>query len=273
MDKTQPVGIFDSGLGGLTVATHLYKEMPHENTIYVADQSRVPYGPLPKETVARYVIEICGFLIDQGVKAIVIACNTATAAGLEAAQQEIKVPVIGVIKPGSRMAARTTRNKRVAVLATEGTTKSQAYPNEIKSLLPGAEVFGQACPRFTELVEGGMKDPKEIDAAVAVYLKNIENAGYDTLVFGCTHYPLLKDYIKARTPAGVEFVNPAVETVEDLKKVLAGKGLLNDSGVPTRVYYTSGSTTTFREIASMIIGLTPAKVQAMDIRHVEWKIS
>ncbi|MDP2858606.1 MAG: glutamate racemase [Bacillota bacterium] len=273
MDKTQPVGIFDSGLGGLTVATHLYKEMPQESTIYVADQSRVPYGPLPKETVARYVIEICDFLVDQGVKAIVIACNTATAAGLETAQREIKVPVIGVIKPGSRMAARTTRNKRVAVLATEGTTKSQAYPNEIKSLLPGAEVFGQACPRFTELVEGGMKDPKEIDAAVAGYLKNIENAGYDTLVFGCTHYPLLKDYIEARTPAGVEFVNPAVETVEDLKKVLAGKDLLNDSGVSTRVYYTSGNTATFREIASMIIGLTPAQAQAMDIRRVDWKIS
>jgi len=273
VDKTQPVGIFDSGLGGLTVATQVFKEMPHENTVYVADQSRVPYGPLSKETVARYVLEICEFLVKQGVKAIVIACNTATAAGLEVAQKETPVPVIGVIKPGSRMAARTTRNKKIAVLATEGTTKSEAYPKEIKSLLPGAEVFGQACPRFTELVEGGMKDPKEIDAAVAGYLKNIENAGYDTLVFGCTHYPLLKDHIKARAPAGVEFVNPAVETVEDLRRVLDQKNLLNGKGTPSRIYYTSGSTKTFHEIASMILGLTPEQAQNMDVRHVDWRIS
>lgn len=273
MNKTQPVGIFDSGLGGLTVAAQLYREMPHENTIYVADQSRIPYGPLPKDTVARYVLEICEFLVDQGVKAIVIACNTATAAGLEVAQKETPVPVIGVIKPGSRMAARTTRNKRVAVIATEGTTKSQAYVREIKALLPDAEVFGQACPRFTELVEGGMKDPKEIDTAVAGYLKNIENAGYDTLVFGCTHYPLLKDYIKARVPAGIQFVNPAVETVEDLKKVLTEKSLLNDTAIPARAYYTSGSTARFREIASMILGLTPEHAQQMDIRRVDWKVT
>lgn len=271
LDKTQPIGVFDSGLGGLTVATRVFSELPHENVVYLADTSRVPYGPLPKETVAGFVMEICEFLVGQNCKAIVIACNTATAAGLEAAQKAFDLPIIGVIKPGARMAVRTTRNATVGVLGTEGTIKSGAYPREIQALMPGAKVFGQACPKFTILVEGGRKNPEEINEAVRGYLKNLEGAGFDTLVLGCTHYPLLADYIQPVVGNGVTLVNPAVETVEDLKKILAAKNLFNDVSNPSRVFYTSSDIEVFRSVASVILGISARDASAMDIRHMDWK--
>ncbi len=272
LPSANPIGIFDSGLGGLTVARQLFKQLPDESTVYLADSARVPYGLKSTETVKGYVLEICRFLTDQGCKAIVIACNTATAAGLEAAQARIDVPVIGVIKPGAKMAVDTTKNGKVGVLATEGTIRSQAYVYEIRSLMPKAQVFGQPCTRFTELVETGMKNPEEIRECVRGYVKSLEATEIDTLVLGCTHYPLLAEYIQEAVGEHVALVDPAHETVSVLERDLCSRDELAPRGAPKRVYYTSGDTDTFRSIASLILALPKAEAERMDVRKVTWEV-
>jgi glutamate racemase len=216
-----PIGIFDSGIGGLTVAAAILNALPNERVIYVGDTARVPYGPKSPETVLRYSRQIATWLVDAGVKAIVIACNTATAHALEYLQREFPVPVIGVVQPGARAAVNATRNLRIGVIGTTGTINSGAYHRAIAALSADARVTGCACPMFVPLVEEGWLDHPATRMIAETYLAPLRTAGVDTLVLGCTHYPLLAPVIAETIGSGVTLVDSAAETARALHDVLS----------------------------------------------------
>ncbi len=254
MNKNAPLGLFDSGVGGLTVVREVFKSLPREKVIYFADTGRVPYGPLPQEDIQRYTVQIVKFLAERGAKLVIIACNTATAAGLEAAQEAVDIPVLGVIEPGALLALETSQNKRIGVIATEATIKSGAYERTIKSMDPDAEVFGQACYNFTPLIEAGKKDSEEIAEYAREYLATFDGKDIDALVYGCTHYPLLEELVQGIVGDGVAPVNPAVRAVEQAEEILADSGLLSDrTEDPEHEYFVSGDPDAFAELGSVIL--------------------
>src|SRR5688572_27764858 len=207
-----PIGIFDSGIGGLTVARAIYERLPGESTIYFGDTARVPYGPKSPDTVRRYSLEILRWLLDQGVKAVVIACNTSTAHALDALQAESPVPVIGVIEPGARAAAAASRGGPVGVIGTAGTIASNAYAKAIRRARPNARVEQRACPLFVPLVEEGWFEHPAAELIAREYLGPLHDAGVDALVLGCTHYPLLKPLLQRVMGAGVRLIDSGEET-------------------------------------------------------------
>ena len=238
-----PIGIFDSGFGGLTVARAVRQQLPNESLIYFGDTARCPYGPRPLEEVQGYVRQICAWLERQDVKMIIIACNTATAAGLHLAQREFNVPVIGVVEPGARAAARATLNRRVGVIATQGTVDSQAYVKAIQDRDAGIDVMQQAAPRFVEVVEEGLraggadlgsatfKDvglqlPSDFDAIAHGYLDGLIEHDIDTLVLGCTHFPLISPRIREVVGESVRVISSAEETAKDAARTLEARGHL-----------------------------------------------
>lgn len=227
-----PIGIFDSGIGGLTVAAAVMRALPHESITYLGDTARVPYGPKGPETVRRYAVQIAEWLVGQGVKAIVIACNTATAHGLEAVRAAVPVPVIGVIDPGARAAVGVTRAGRIGVIGTAGTIASGAYERAIAALRPDAVVRGRACPLFVPLVEEGWTDHPATHLVARTYLDGVDDI--DTLVLGCTHYPLLAPVIADVVGPGVRLVDSAAETARALAAELAARGLLASGRVAPR---------------------------------------
>jgi glutamate racemase len=220
-----PIGVFDSGIGGLTVVAAIMHTLPGERVVYVGDTARVPYGPKSPATVVRYSQQIAAFLLEQHVKAIVVACNTATAHALDTLQREIPVPVIGVVQPGARAAVRASRNRHIGVIGTSGTINSGAYTRAIAALAPDAIVTTAACPLFVPLVEEGWMLHPATRMIAESYLEPIRSAGVDTLVLGCTHYPLLAAVIGAVVGAGVTLVDSAAETAVALRDVLAERGL------------------------------------------------
>ncbi len=226
----RPIGIFDSGIGGFTVMAEIMKALPHESLIYFGDTARVPYGSKSKETVTRYSEQISGFLMEKQVKAIVVACNTASACALDALVKKLPVPVIGVIEPGAKSAAAATENGRIGVIGTEATVKSGAYPEIIKSLNPEAKVFAKACPLFVPLVEEGWAEDVVTERVAERYLDKLLMKNIDTLILGCTHYPLLKRIIGDVCGRNVTLVNPAFETARKLGELLQEKGLLHEAG-------------------------------------------
>jgi len=261
-----PIGVFDSGIGGLTVVKEIFHNLPNEKIIYFGDTARVPYGNKSKETVIRYSKQIASFLVSQNVKAIVIACNTASALALEALQETVDVPVIGVVEPGSKAAVKVTKNNRIGVIGTVGTVKSRLYDKYIRELNRDAMIVGKACPLFVALVEEGMiDDPVTIEMIHRYLDEMITKEDIDTLVLGCTHYPLLRKIIKREVDKlipqgmqeGIELVNPAYETSLALKELLAEKGLLNDTpiNVTDHKYYVSDDVESFRHFAKDITGL------------------
>jgi glutamate racemase len=220
-----PIGIFDSGLGGLTVAHAIMRQLPDESLVYFGDTARVPYGPKSPETVRRYSREISAFLLDQGVKAIVVACNTATAHALPALREELDVPVIGVVEPGARAAVRATRSGHVGVIGTEGTIRSGAYVRAIHAEAPHVRVTALACPLFVPLVEEGWINHEATHLVAEEYLRPFVRDAIDTLVLGCTHYPLLKPLIGEIVGRAVRLIDSAEETAADTKRMLAEQGL------------------------------------------------
>lgn len=222
-----PVGVFDSGVGGLTVVREIMRNLPEEDIVYFGDTARVPYGSKSGETVLRYARQIIRFLRTQDVKAIVIACNTASAYALEEVKKELDIPIIGVIKPGARVACQVTENKRIGVIGTEATISSGIYASFIQKQDAGIQVFGKACPLFVPLVEEGwLKDPVTREVAER-YLKELLDKEIDTLILGCTHYPLLRSMLGEIAGGRVTLVNPAYETARELKALLAREGLSN----------------------------------------------
>ena len=260
-----PIGVFDSGVGGLTVAREIMRQMPNERIIYFGDTARVPYGTKSKETVTRFSKQIARFLQSHQVKTIVVACNTASAYAIEDLEAELDIPVIGVVKPGARMAADMTRNGKIGVIATEGTIGSGLYTKYIKSIREDATIYGKACPLFVPLVEEGLwEDPVTVEIARR-YLNELIDLDIDTLILGCTHYPLIRSTIGRVMGEDVTLVNPAYETAIALKRLLAEKNLLNEVAPPLGSnpyqFYVSDGAEKFKQFANSIIkyGILSAK--------------
>ncbi len=225
MTNSAPIGVFDSGIGGLTVAAAIRATLPSESLIYFGDTARVPYGPKSPDTVRRYARQIAEWLVEQGVKAVVVACNTATAHALNELTSSISVPVIGVINPGARAAASTSRNSQIAVIGTAGTIGSGAYERAIHSFKIDASVHSVSCPLFVPLVEEGWVDHPATRLIAAEYLRDLGSANVDTLVLGCTHYPLLSAVIAETMGSAVKLIDSAKETAIELKNVLEAASL------------------------------------------------
>ncbi len=226
--NNSPIGIFDSGFGGLTVARAIREYLPHESLIYFGDTKRCPYGPRSLDEVRIFTRQICTWLSKQDVKLIVIACNTATAAGLAMVQKEFDIPIIGVIEPGARAAVRTTRNRKIGVLATQGTVDSNAYVQAIHTLDAGIDIVQSAATKFVDIVEDGLRKEDHLsyiqsafDKVADIYLSKIKNAHVDTLVLGCTHFPILSDAIKYELGESVALVSSAAETAKDVAETLS----------------------------------------------------
>ena len=224
MDKNAPVGVFDSGVGGLTVAREIMRQLPGERIIYFGDTARLPYGSKSRDTVIRYSRQIIRFLRTRDVKAIVIACNTASSYALETVQAEADIPVIGVINAGARTAVCATRNGKIGVIGTEGTIGSGIYTEVMRGRRPDIKVYGKSCPLFVPLVEEGLLHDSVTDEIASRYLSELKGKYIDTLVLGCTHYPLLRSTLR-RLMGEVTLVNPAYETALELKKLLEQKNL------------------------------------------------
>ena len=263
--KEAPIGVFDSGVGGLTVVREIMRQIPNEKIIYFGDTARVPYGNKSKETVTRFSKQIARFLQTHQVKTIVVACNTASAYAIEELEAELDIPVIGVVKPGARMAVDMTHNGKIGVIATEGTIGSGLYTKYIKSLREDAVIYGKACPLFVPLVEEGLwQDPVTVEIARR-YLNELIDLDIDTLILGCTHYPLIRSVIGQVMGDEVTLVNPAYETAIALKKLLAEKDLLNEVAPPLGSnpyqFYVSDGAEKFKQFANSIIkyGILSAK--------------
>ena len=224
-DRNAPIGVFDSGVGGLTVAREIMRQMPQERIVYFGDTARVPYGSKSRETILRYSRQIIRFLMTRQVKAIVIACNTASAYALETVEQEFDLPVIGVINAGARTAVRATRNGRIGVIGTEGTIGSGIYTEVMQRMRPDMQVIGKSCPLFVPLVEEGLLHDSVTDEIASRYLAELKRHFIDTLVLGCTHYPLLRSTLGRLMGNDVVLVNPAYETAIELKQLLESRGL------------------------------------------------
>lgn len=264
-DKYAPIGVFDSGVGGLTVAREIMRQMPNERVVYFGDTARVPYGSKSKETVTKYSRQIIHFLLEQKVKAIVIACNTASAIALPEIEEELLVPIIGVVKPGARAACEATKNGKVGVIATEATIHSQIYTSFIQNTLPNAEIIGKACPLFVPLVEEGLLEDPVTDEIARRYLAELIDTGIDTLIMGCTHYPLIRHTIQKTMGELVTLVNPAYETARDCRQMLQKKNLLNEQppvlGDNQYRFFVSDEADKFKNFANSILpfGILGAK--------------
>jgi glutamate racemase len=265
--SSRPVGIFDSGIGGLTVARAIYDRLPGESTIYFGDTARVPYGPKSPETVRRYSLEILQWLLEQDVKAVVIACNTSTAHALEALQAASPVPVIGVIEPGARAATAASRGGTVGVIGTAGTIASNAYARAIRGIRPECRVEQRACPLFVPLVEEGWFEHPAAELIAADYLSPLREMGTDVLVLGCTHYPLLRPLLQRVMGAGVRLIDSGEATAEALQLALRSGGLEAADGAPARHRFAvSDDEARFRQVGARFIGerLGAAELVAVD---------
>ncbi len=255
MSNPAPIGVFDSGIGGLTVVHELIRQLPHESIVYYGDTARVPYGNKGPETVQRYSREIADFLESRGVKAIVVACNTATAQALPALRDECHVPVIGVIEPGARAAVAATTGGEIGVIGTVGTIRSGAYHRAIHALRPCARVVEQPCPLFVPLVEEGWTDHDAARLVAREYLAPLAAAHVDTLVLGCTHYPLLKPLLHDFLGAGVRLIDSAEETAAETARVLEERGIAAPHGAtPTYRFVCSDEPSRFRELGQRFLG-------------------
>src|SRR5712691_8408350 len=253
--KPAPLGVFDSGIGGLTVARAVFERLPHESVIYFGDTARVPYGPKSPDTVRRYSGEILTYLLQRGVKALVVACNTISAQALEFLRERSPVPLVGVIEPGARAAVQGTRSGRIGVIGTAGTIASGAYERAIKQLRPDAAVCVQACPLFVPLVEEGWFDHSATELIAREYLAPLERAGVDVLVLGCTHYPLLKPLLARVLGPAVTLVDSAEETAKVVAEELTRSGLAAPPGNrPTHRFVVSDDEPHFRKVGARFLG-------------------
>jgi len=249
-----PLGVFDSGIGGLTVARALFERLPRESVIYFGDTARVPYGPKSPETVRRYSAEILAYLLQRGVKAVVVACNTSTAHALKYLQEHAPVPVVGVIEPGARAAVAATKTGAIGVIGTAGTIASGAYERAIKALRPDARVHAQPCPLFVPLVEEGWFDHPAAELIAREYLEPLRKAGVDVLVLGCTHYPLLKALLSRGMGPGVTLFDSAEETAKAVAAELDARGLLAAGGSHEHLFVVSDDEPHFRKVGARFLG-------------------
>jgi len=251
--KQLAIGVLDSGIGGFSVVKELKRLLPKENIEYFADHARQPYGPKEQEAIEGFVVQIINFLLEKGIKACIIACNTATAAGLIKAKKFFDIPIIGVIEPGAKAAVATTSNGKIGLAATKFTVNSKAYHKEIKRINPEIEIFANPCPKFTSLVELGQFETTKTYQVAKEYLKPIKDAKVDTLILGCTHYPFLQKVISDIMGPEIKLVNPACNAVLDLKKILKEKHLLKIDKNRRENYYTSGNSDNMKKLTRIIL--------------------
>ncbi len=266
--REKAIGVFDSGVGGLTVAREIMNQLPNEKIVYFGDTARVPYGSKSKETIITFSKQIAQFLCTKQVKAIVIACNTASAFALESLKQELDIPVIGVIEPGAKTAAETTKNNKIGVIGTIGTVNSGIYTEYLRKIKPEALVYSKACPLFCPLVEENwLYDSITIETAER-YLSELKGYGVDTLVLGCTHYPLLRHTLQKVMGDKVELVNPAYETALELKRVLEEQGLsCQEWSKHDHEFYVSDGADKFRAFANTILPCDVVETSAVNIEQ------
>jgi glutamate racemase len=266
----RPIGVFDSGVGGLTVLHECLVTLPHEDFVYLGDHARLPYGPRPLEEVRRFAREIGSYLETQGVKLVVVACNSATAAALPELQTELRVPVVGVIAPEAHAAVQATRNRRIGLLATEATVASGRYEQLVRALDAGAEVLAVACPRLVPLIEGDDPFAEATVDAVREYAAPLKDAGVDTVILGCTHYPLIRPILQRVFGREVTLVFSAEETAREVAETLARKRIENDAAREGAYRFLStGDPETFREMGHRFLQLPIERVEQVQVATLE----
>lgn len=282
MNRNLPIGIFDSGVGGLTVYRALHERLPGERYVYLGDTARVPYGTKSLATVERYAVENAKFLESRGIKVLVVACNTASALALPAVRRSIKVPVIGMIGPGARAAVLEARGGRVGVVATESTVGSGAYRRRIGELAPTLEVFERACPLFVALAEEGWADTEVARMVAEEYLRDLRAAGLNALVLGCTHYPILRRVIQDAVGEGVRLIDSGEAAAVRVAELLATEGLtrtvtqelrdLSEVGARERAlcddldhFYVTDAAERFARVAERFLGSAPRRLEAVEV--------
>ena len=260
------IGIFDSGIGGLTVAREVFSLLPHENVIYFGDTGRYPYGPRSQEIIRKFSRQDVNFLLEQGVKFIVVACNTASSMALDYIERIYNVPMLGVIEPGARGAIDKSANHRIGVIGTQGTISSSAYEKALRVLNGSLRIYTKACPLFVALVEEGYIDRPATKMIAEEYLTELKGKKIDTLILGCTHYPLLKNPIAQIMGKNVRLIDSAEETAKATKKALTELGVLNPSPGPgKRKFFVSDSPDKFKKIGQNFLGQRISKVGLVDI--------
>lgn len=263
-----PIGVFDSGIGGLTVVHALRTLLPSEAILFFGDTARVPYGPKSPETVRRFALEDAAFLVRKGVKMVVVACNTVSSVALDELTRRVPLPVVGVVEPGARAAAAASASGRIGVIGTRGTVASDAYPRAIRARRGDARVQQAACPLFVPLVEEGWSASAVAESVARAYLEPLRAASIDTLVLGCTHYPLLKGVIARVMGEGVVLVDTADETARDVRDLLAARGLAARGRGADR-YFVSDIPHRFEEEAAAFLGEPLPNVARVDVEELE----
>jgi glutamate racemase len=259
------IGVFDSGLGGLTVLKEIMRLLPGEELLYLGDTARVPYGTKSPPTVLRYALEAATFLVQRRVKMLVVACNTASSVALPALEERFSLPVIGVIEPGARRAAELTRNRRIGVIGTEGTIKSCAYTRAIHALDPEIQIYSAPCPLFVPLAEEGWAEHQVALLAARDYLAPLMEQGIDTLVLGCTHYPLLKNTLQAILGDAVQLVDSAEETARLVAGQLAGRDIFRRSAPAAPRFFVTDIPTRFEKVGGAFLGASLCGVQQVEL--------
>lgn len=265
-DKQKPIGVFDSGIGGLTVVKRLATTLPNENIIYFGDTARVPYGSKSNTTVKEYAIQDTRFLLSKNVKAIVVACNTVSSVAIPELKKMFDIPIIGMIEPGAKMALNKSINKKIGVIGTRATTSNLAYSSEIKKIYKNSFVYEKPCPLFVPLAEEGWTKHKATYEIAEEYLKELRELSIDTLVLGCTHYPILTDVIQAVIGGNVTLIDSGVASAELVKEELQRLDLLTDSHkIGTQEYYVSDIPVKFKEIAELFLGKSINNIHKVDL--------
>lgn len=266
-----PIGVFDSGVGGLTVVREIMRQLPEERIVYFGDTARVPYGNKSKNTVTKYSRQIIRFLETKNVKAIVVACNTASAYALEDIKREIDIPIIGVVKPGAKVAIETTKNNKIGIIGTQATINSKIYSDFINEITLEATVIGKACPLFVPLVEEGLIEDSVTKEIASRYLQELIAQQIDTLILGCTHYPLLRKTIGQIVGKDVSLVNPAFETARELKQLLQEEGIsTKEEQTNKRIMYelyVSDTAEIFKEFAKSILPFDVETIKQINIEE------
>lgn len=248
------IGIFDSGVGGLTVMHRVMEALPQENLIYLGDTGRTPYGNKSSEIITRYSVENAAFLLEKGVKMLVVACNAMSAVALDELRARTDVPIVGVIEPGAKAAVARTRNRRVGVIGTEATIGSGSYTKALRALAPGLEIYTRACPLFVPLAEEGWTDNEVARATVAAYLESLKASGIDTLILGCTHYPLLRKTIARFLGRSVRLVDSAEETAREVGEMLTAAGLRRRGGGGSTSFFVTDVPDRFVKVGRSFLG-------------------
>lgn len=269
MNKTNPIGFFDSGIGGLTVVKSFLRSMPNENLVYFGDTARVPYGSKSNDTVIEYSLQAANFLLRKNIKLLVVACNTASSVALTELRKFLTIPVIGMIEPGAKLALMETRNKKIGVIGTNATINNKAYSHELKKLNPKLKVFEKACPLFVPLAEEGWTDHKATELIAKEYLAEFKEKDIDTLILGCTHYPILSEIIQKVVGKKVNLVDSGTPSARLVEDYLNGRGIRNQSVHHGQSeFYVSDMPTKFRDIAEKFLGKKISQLHKVELEEL-----